>query len=88
MVNHGTIKSTVKPNALIIDDYNVWVNSNIIEITESIDSEYGFVGYQYDCVQYDKDEYIKVLSEQNKSVEQQLTNTQLAIVEVYESVVL
>lgn len=40
--------------------------------------------YQYHEVQYDKDEYIKVISEKNVSLEKQVTDTQLALCEVYE----
>ena len=40
--------------------------------------------YQYHEVQYDKDEYIKVMSEKNSELENQLTDTQLALCDVYE----
>ena len=40
--------------------------------------------YQYHEVQYDKDEYIKVMSEKNSKLENQLTDTQLALCDVYE----
>lgn len=40
--------------------------------------------YRYHEVQYDKDEYIKVMSEKNSELENQLTDTQLALCDVYE----
>ena len=40
--------------------------------------------YQYHEVQYDKDEYIKVMSEKNSELENQLTDAQLALCDVYE----
>ena len=40
--------------------------------------------YQYHEVQYDKDEYIKAMSEKNSELENQLTDTQLALCDVYE----
>lgn len=40
--------------------------------------------YQYHEVQYDKDEYIKIMSEKNSELENQLTDTQLALCDVYE----
>ena len=40
--------------------------------------------YQYHEVQYGKDEYIKAMSEKNSKLENQLTDTQLALCDVYE----
>lgn len=42
--------------------------------------------YEFSQTQYTKDEYIKLMSEQNKNLEDKLTDTQLAICEVYELV--
>ena len=81
MVNHGKVKSTVKPESIEIDENNVWVNSNIKSIKETND-EHEFIGYEYDMVQYEKDEYIKYIT-QNQN--QQITDVQLALVEIYES---
>lgn len=81
MINHGKVKSTEKPEGILIDEKSVWVHSNIKPIRETID-EHEFVGYEYDMIQYEKDEYIKYITEnQNK----QITDVQLALVEIYES---
>ena len=53
MINHNKTQSTIKPNAIEIDEYSVWVAENITEITKEND-----VLYEYDLVQYTKDEYI------------------------------
>ena len=53
MINHNKTKSTIKPNAIEIDEYSVWVAENITEITKENDAL-----YEYDLVQYTKDEYI------------------------------
>lgn len=87
MVNHGTVKSTVRPSELVIDESNVWVHTNITEVSENVGQENEFVGFQYDCIQYGKDEYIKLMSEKNVILEQQLTDTQLALCEIYEGMV-
>jgi hypothetical protein len=87
MVNYGTVKSTVKPSELVIDEFNVWVHTNIIEVSENIGGENEFIGFQFDCVQYGKDEYIKLMSKKNQSLEQQITDAQLALVELYERMV-
>ena len=79
MINYGKTKSTVRPNGIVTDEKSVWVHTNIVEITEE-----EFIGYEYDMVQYDKDEYITLLAEKNISLEDELTSTQLALVEIYE----
>lgn len=40
--------------------------------------------YQYREIQYDKNEYIRLMSEKNAEVEHQLIDVQLALVELYE----
>lgn len=60
MINHNKTQSTTKPNAIEIDEYSVWVAENITEITKEND-----VLYEYDLVQYTKDEYIKLLVERD-----------------------
>lgn len=82
MINHGKVRSTVKPESTIIDDYSVWVANNIEEISveDITDSEETttHTEYEYELLQYTKDEYIKLMSDQNYE-------TQLALVELYES---
>lgn len=56
MIKHVKAQSTIKPNAIEIDEYSVWVAENITEITKE-----NYVLYEYDLVQYTKDEYIKLL---------------------------
>lgn len=77
MKNYGNVESTVKPDAMVIDEHSVWVASNIKEVRRETGEDQVFEGYSYDLVQYDKDEYIQSLS-------QQLTDTQLALCDVYE----
>lgn len=85
MKNHGTVRSCVQPNAVEIDDFSVWVASNIKPVTETgTDEQQGFSGYEYDLTQYDKDEYIKLLDDKSMSLEAQITDTQVALCEVYE----
>lgn len=51
---------------LIIGKDTIYVHSNIILISEEDDL------YQYDEIQYTKDEYIKLLSEQNDNLSSQI----------------
>ena len=65
MINYGTVKSAVRPEPMVVDEYSVWMHTDIQETTETgMDGEV-INGYQYTMIQYDKDEYIKILSEQN-----------------------
>lgn len=85
MIDHGTVRSTEKPNEVVIDDYSVWVHSNITEVTETrADDMPDFNGYEYNKLQYTKDEYIRMISEKNDSLADAITDTELALCAVYE----
>lgn len=87
MIDHGKVRSTVAPEPMVVDEFSVWVHSNVTPVEED-NGEETFVGFEYDMVQYDKDEYIKIITEKNQSVEAQLTDVQLVLVELYEGMVL
>jgi hypothetical protein len=76
MVDYGKQRSTVKPEPRVLDENSVWVHTNIQAVEEAVGEEV-FSGYEFNMVQYTKDEYISML-------DNQLTDTQLALVEVYE----
>lgn len=80
MKDYGTVKSAIKPNPLKIDEYSVWINSDIEPYEEEVDGE-TLTGFSYHMVQYDKDEYIL---NQQTDIENQITDTQLALCELYE----
>ncbi|MEG1779320.1 MAG: hypothetical protein RR263_04400 [Oscillospiraceae bacterium] len=86
MKKYGIVKSTERPESLVIDDFNVWQHTKITAISENVGKENEFVGFQFDMVQFGKDEFIKNQAEQNESLEIQLTDTQLALTEIYESI--
>jgi len=77
MIDYGRQRSTVKPEPIVIDEYSVWIYSNIVPVEETVGEE-TFSGYEFDMVQYTKDEYIHLL-------DTQVTDTQLALVELYEA---
>ena len=83
MIDYGTVRSTEKPDEVEIDEYSVWVNSDIREVEVQSESE-SHTEYEYNQVRYTKDEYIKLLDERNATIESQLTDTQLALCEIYE----
>lgn len=76
--------------AMEVDEYHVVLNNGITEIHEEPkdgEMESGFNGWEIaEQIIYDKDEYILVISEKNKALEQQATDMQLALTEVYEMV--
>jgi hypothetical protein len=67
MTNHGTTRSTVKPEAIQVDEFSVWAATNITPIEES-DGEQEFSGWEFQLTQYDKDEYIQVMAQQTAEV--------------------
>ena len=86
MIDYGTVRSTVKPDEVEIDEYSVWVNSDIKEI--QVHSEYeNHIEYEFHQIRYKKDEYIKLIDKRNSTLESQLTDTQLALCEIYEGMV-
>ena len=85
MIEYGKQKSTVRPEELELTETKVFVNSNITEVNEDeTDGQQGFTGYEFDLIEYTKDEYIKIQAEKNAVLEQQVTDTQLALCDVYE----
>lgn len=85
MIDYGIQRSTVVPSELELTETKVFVYSNIVSISEvGTEEQPGFVGYEFNLVEYDKDEYIKLQVQQNTALEQQITDTQIALCEVYE----
>lgn len=85
MIDYGKQRSIVKPLELELTETRVFVSSNIIPVNEpGTEEQPGFTGYEFDLIEYDKDEYIKIQAEKNEALEQQVTDTQLALCEVYE----
>ena len=83
MKNYGLQRSAVEPKAVEITESKVFVATDIEQVTLTMD-EQEVQEYQFILVEYDKDEYIKIISEKNEELEQQMTDTQLALCDVYE----
>lgn len=86
MKDYGKVTSTVAPQPKVIDEYSVWINTDIKEISTTMPEkpEEIVTLYQYNQIQYDKDEYISMIDDKNAVLEAQVTDTQLALCEVYE----
>ena len=63
MTDYGIVKSTVRPEERKVDEYSVWVNTDIAETAD---------GWEYHMVRYTKDEYIKLLGEENQKAQADL----------------
>ena len=83
MKNYGVQKSSVLPNNFEITDSKVFVYEKIEKIISKIEDQ-EITEYQFNLIEYDKDEYIKIISEKNEELNQQIIDTQLALCEVYE----
>ena len=83
MIDYGKVRRTVKPDEVEIDEYSVWVNNDIKEIEVQSENE-THTEYEFHLIRYTKDEYIKMINERNTTLESQLTDTQLALCEIYE----
>lgn len=85
------VRSTAETVAeLEIYESTVIVNNGITEIHEKAtkeDPSSGFDGWEIaEQIIYEKDEYIKAISEKNASLEEETTNLQIALAEVYEQI--
>ena len=77
--------SSQQAQPLIVNKDTVYVHTNIVQATDD-DGNVVDGLYVYDEVQYTKDEYIQIMAEKNSQLEKELTDTQLALCELYESV--
>ena len=86
MIEIGIVQGTAAQAVpLIIGKDTVYVHTNIIPLSQD-KSNYPVDGmFEYYEIQYDKDEYITLLSEKSSTQELQLIETQLALTELFES---
>lgn len=76
MTDYGRIRSTVKPEPLELDEYSAYVNTDIKEVTVEYVGE-THTEFEFNQTRYTKDELITQQA-------QQITDTQLALCEIYE----
>ena len=84
MVN-TIVRSSIKPKNIEILKNKVFVSNNITEVEKNFDDE-TYTEYEYELIEYSKDKYIKLLAQKNTELENSLTETQLALCEIYEGV--
>ena len=85
MKQYGTQRSTVKPEDVEITESKVFSYEDITEIkVKNPESDDEVTMYEFTLTEYDKDEYIRIQAENNASLEEQMTQTQVALCDVYE----
>ena len=77
MKEYGRVRSAARPEKRVIDEYSVWIHSDIREITTEEGTE-----YEYDMRQYPKDEYIALMDEKNVVLEVDIEANAQAIEEL------
>ena len=88
MKQYGTQRSTVKPEDVEITESKVFTYESITEINvKNHESDDEITMYEFTLTEYDKDEYIRIQAEKNASLEEQMTQAQEAMCEIYEMMV-
>ena len=88
MKQYGTQRSTVKPEDVEITESKVFTYESIREIkVKNHESDDEITMYEFTLTEYDKDEYIRIQAEKNASLEEQMTQAQEAMCEIYEMMV-
>lgn len=78
MVDYGKVRSTVKPEPITIDEFSVWKCTDIVSVKENTGTEEEFIGFEYNMVQYPKDEFILMQTAQNEELNE-LVNIMLGV---------
>ena len=78
MVDYGKVRSTVKPEPIVIDEFSVWQHTNIQAVSENVGEENEFVGFEYSMIQFTKDEFILQQAAHNAELGE-LVNTILGV---------
>lgn len=79
---HGSREAAVP---LVIGYDTVYVHTDIQEYQETMPDGETMTGYKYHEIQYTKDEYLKIQADKQSKLEENITNVQGAILELYES---
>lgn len=76
-----TVQSTIKPEPVVIDDYNAWLASNVREIIQTDEEGKEYTEFEYELTQVPKDEYILQL---HNELQQSKLESDLAIADLAE----
>ena len=89
MKDYGLQRSSVRPLEVEITESLVFIANDIVEVTEvteeaTNENEQGFTGFEFNLIEYTKDEYIQLQADKISTQTDELTSTQLALCDVYE----
>ena len=85
MINYGKTYSDERPEEVDVKETMVFVASNIKEVlTPDPEGEGPKTQYEFDYVGYTKDEYIKLMTDNNSDMNAQLLDAQLVLCELHE----
>ena len=78
MKDYGKVQSLNQPQAIEIKENKVFIASNITEYTTTLEvgEEHG---YEYNYVEYSKDEYIALLSQQSQQLAEELAAAKILL---------
>ena len=77
-MNLGRVRGNDKPQEIKITNSSVFIASNIQPYEEVIDEHYA-TGFEYDLIQYSKDEYLLLLAKQNSELVDELQATKILL---------
>lgn len=83
MKDYGLTRAMEIPKEIDIKETKVFVTTDIEQITVETEED-THIEYQFNLIEYEKDEYIQMMVEKEKDLERQITDTQLALCDVYE----
>lgn len=84
MIDIGNVRgSAAQAKPLIISRDTVYVHTNIEQVTDTDGNVIDNL-FSYDEIQYDKDEYLKMVIDDNQKATSDITDLQLALTEMYE----
>lgn len=86
MIIHNLTYSNIEPQVIEVTDSKVFVAENIHQVITYNDEGQPQQAYCYKLIEYEKNEYIKLIGEQNDELRNELLDTQTALCDVYEMI--
>lgn len=72
------VRSSIQPPIIEFLPNMVLINSNIVPYEEEVDGRI-LSGYEYDCEEYTKDEYLQMQTDKINSLEQELAAAKILL---------
>ena len=74
MTTYENVRSTIKPEPVRTDEYSVYVNTDIQEVSVSDEDDSIHTEYEYKQIRYTKDEYIQCMLKKQVEEVSELSN--------------